>query len=193
MTDYVIWGWRPTVKYSAVLRGFVDFEDDNLFGHGYAWNGTFPAEAKMDFHPDHPRDTVKTDNLGNTDGVLVVSERVCDFLTKRKLGGMEYLPITILDHKKKPIPEKYFIANTIDHVDCLDLKASRATFSKIRKTRITDVEKLVLDPKRLDPTRELFRIKNFARHALVHRDLADAITSAGFTSIGWTELSDIND
>ncbi len=191
--DYVIWSWRPTVKHSAALGGFADFEDDNLFGHGHSWGGTFPAEAKMAFDPEHPRDTVRTDNLANTDGVLVISERLCDFLMKRKLYGMEYLPIPILDHKKRLIAEKYVIANTVDHVDCLDLKASKPTFSQIRKTRITDVEQLVLDSKRMDPKRELFRIKNFARHALIRRDLADAITAAGFTSIGWTELSEIND
>jgi hypothetical protein len=191
--DYVIWIWKPTIKHAASLHGFVDFDDDNnLFGHGHAWNGTFPAEAKMDFDPEHPRDTVRTDNLANTDCLLVISERLCDLLVKRKLVGMEYLPIPILDHKKKPITDKYFIAHTVDHVDCLDLKASKPTFSQIRKTRVTDVEKLVLDPKRVDPKRELFRIKNFADEALVSRGLAEAITAAGFTTFGWKELSDYN-
>jgi hypothetical protein len=193
-SDYVIWGWRPNVKYSAVLHGFVDFEDeDNLFGHGGSWNGKFPSEARMDFDPEHPRDTVSTDYLANTDSLLVISERLCDFLVKRMLSGMEYLPITIIDHKKKPIAEKYFIAHTVDHVDCLDLKASGPTFSRIRKTRVTEVKQLVLDPKRIDPKRELFRIKNFADEALVSRSLAEAITAAGFTSLGWTEFSEIND
>ena len=190
--EYVIWTWIPNVKHSAVLGNFVDFSNDHLFRRGNPFNDTFPAEAKLQFNLDFPRDTVRTDNLGNTHGILVLSERLCEFLMKRNVTAVEYLPIGILDHKKKLISEKYFIAHTINNVDCLDVAASKAEYSLILPERVDWVGQLVLDPNRVDPERQLFRIKNFADQALVRRDLADAITAAGFTSIGWKELSQYN-
>ncbi len=192
MLDYVIWTWLPNVKYAAALGGFVDFENSHLFRQGHLFAGTFPPEAKMAFDLDHPRETVLTDNLINPNRVLVVSERLRDFLAKRELKAVEYLPIPILDHKKNLLAEKYFIAHTVDNVDCLDVAASKAKFSPLLKTRVSGVEKLILDPNRADPERQLFRIKNFADEALVRRDLADAISAAGFTSVGFRELANYN-
>jgi len=186
-SDFAFLDWRPNVKYSAVLHGFVNFTDSYLFMQGHRFGDTFPADVAMALDPDHPRDTVLTDNLLNPEGVLVVSERLADFLRARALGSVEFLSVTVLDHKQKPIPEKYFIVNAFDNVDCLDKEASVPKYSPIRKDRVVSVQRTVIDPKRVAPGRELFRIKGFASRVLVGKALRDAIDAAGFTSIGWTD------
>jgi hypothetical protein len=144
----------------------------------------------MAMDPDHPRDTIPTDNLFNPHRVLVVSERLKDFLDKRRLKCVEYLPIAILDLKKKPIAQRYFIANPLDHVDCLDIERSKPVMDDIDEEAIDNVERIVLDPDRVDRERELFRIAHFDRVTLASRELAAAIDQAGFTSIAWAEVKD---
>jgi hypothetical protein len=182
-----------TCEKCVALGCFVDFENSQLLRQGHVFAGTFPENARMEFDHEHqPRGTVLTDNLINPNRILVVSELLCKFLVNRDLKAMEYLPIPILDHARNLIAENYFIAHTVDNIDCLDIEASKPKFGPLLKARITGVERLVLDPDRMDPERQIFRIKNFADEVIVRQDLADAVTAAGFTAVGFRELAQYN-
>jgi len=52
------------------------------------------------------------------------------------------------------------------------------------------VEKMVLDPSRIDPERELFQVKDLDGFTFATRELADAIKAAKFTSIRWLPIAD---
>jgi hypothetical protein len=175
-----------------MLDEIVNFDDTHHFMLGKSLAKTFPDNVKIRMSADMPRDNVLTDFLENSESLLVVSGRLKEFLEERKLKALEYLPVIILNHKGKPVKEPYFIANPFDHVDCLELKASQPRYSQVRKQSIDRIERFVLDPERIDPERELFKIKNLDGHTLVSRDLADAITKAKFTAIGWMKLEDYN-
>jgi hypothetical protein len=188
--EFVIWKWSPKPKWSIPLSKLLNFPKSFLLHDGVPLAGAFPNDVAMTMDPDHPRDTVATDNLFNTNRLLIASERLKEFLEKRQLTAVEYLPIAILDLKHKPLPQRYFIVNPLEHLDCLDVQHSGPTQDEIDDEYIDDVKRIVLDPSRLDDTRELFRIARFNRVTLASRALAAAIDEAGFTSIAWTELKD---
>ena len=90
----------------------------------------------------------------------------------------------------KPFKEVYFIVHPVEPVECLDLKKSGAKIDKFNKDVIESVKKLVLDKKRIDPKRELFRAKRFYDVIFVRRELAESLDEAGFSGLRWIELSD---
>jgi hypothetical protein len=189
--EYALWEWEPNgVRNTCSLEKMLNFDDSYHFALGTQLASTFPDNVQIRMDPNTPRDNVLTDYLQNIDSILVVSDRLKTFFEERHLKCVEYLPVTILDHKGKPARARYFIANTYDHVDCLDVTVSKPKYGHIRKESIKSVQRLVLDPQRVDAERELFVIKNFSGPILVRTALANAITQAKFTGIQWRKLEE---
>jgi hypothetical protein len=130
------------------------------------------------------------DNLINTHQTIVASPKLRAFLEARGLKKVEYLPVTILDHRGRPASTEYSIVHPIEPIDCLDLAASQPHFSAIDKTTIQRVKKLVIDEAKLDPQRELFRANGFGKVTFASRALAQALDQAKFVGIQWKELAD---
>jgi hypothetical protein len=186
--DYVIWTSGRINNY-VVLETLHGVDKLYEVKRGIPRAASFPADARYTMHPDWPTNTVLTDNLINTDALVVASARLADFLRARGVTHTEYLPVTILNHKKRPTGKDYFIVNPVEPVDCLDVAKSGVTWSLFDGTIVDSVQRLVLDPKRCDPDRELFRIAKFADVTLVSRELAKAMDAQGFTGNRWLELS----
>jgi hypothetical protein len=113
----------------------------------------------------------------------VCSARVKDFLEAEKVAHLEFLPVTILNHKGRKERAPYFVVNTLGTVDCIDLKKTRWKQHLISPSDIDEVENLTLDESRIDPSRALFRLAKYSVPVVFRADLADKILRAGFTGI----------
>ena len=141
---------------------------------------TFPTTAQFQMSDDHKRDVGLTDDLPNTDSLKVCSARLVDFLRQKALKNVEYLPVKILNHKRKLASKDYFIVHPIVPQNALDAAASEPSFNDINPAEIDSVERLVLDRKKLDPKVRLFRLDAFFNPVLIDTKLADEIKAAGF-------------
>jgi len=188
-SNYVIWDTKD-VPHACCLGELTGVAKQYQLMKGLPRAADFPIDAYFSMNPDFPHDTVLTDNLINFNRMIVASLRVKEFLEARRLPRIEYLPVKILDHKKRPANREYFILHCLDPVDCLDIEKCGATRSKIDKESIQRIERLVIDESRVDPGREMFRPKFFNKISLVHRRLARAMDREGFTAIGWKDLDD---
>jgi len=139
---------------------------------------------------NYPRDTLLVDNLGNIDLLIVVSSKFKAFLESRNLKKVEYLPVTINNHKGRVASKDYYIIHPVEPVDCLDLEGSGAEMDFIAKSEVSSVERVVLDDTRIDYERELFKPSSFYEVTLVKRELAQAIDKMGFTGVRWLEMED---
>ncbi len=134
--------------------------------------------------PEQPHNMLLTDSLRNTDRLIVGSTRLKSLLESRELTNLEYLPVTILDHKKRPaVGGDYWIIHTLDPIDCLKVDECVARLSPIKKTEIRSLKRFVIDETKIDQDRHLFRVKRYNKVALTRRDLAAAIREGGFTGI----------
>ena len=158
------------------------------FSQGIPRAATFPADFSWPMNPDFPNATLLVDNLINTDNMLVISPKLKNFFVEQGIDHVEYLPLTILDHRGRPAAKDYVVARLIYPFDCLDVSASKASFSDIQPDVVMDVEKVVLDPAKIDPSRQLFRAKGFPAATIVTKKLADAIDAGGFVGIRWISL-----
>lgn len=123
------------------------------------------------------------DCVDNTLGYLVVSERVRGVLEARATAPIEFLPLLIQNHKGRREPRGFFIANVLGQVGCADRARSQYIDSAMRPGQFCDLTKLLLDPDRVDPERNIFRLAELPRVILVREDLADALRQSGATGL----------
>jgi hypothetical protein len=121
---------------------------------------------------------------------IVVSKRVMEFLQSKKLPGVEYLPVPIVNHKGRIASPDYFIVNILAIQDCLDLKQSMPMYNHINKTEIDEVKQMVLDEKKIDSSFPLFRLKNYFPPVLVEAGLAEEIKAQNFSGLKFLTLKE---
>jgi|ERR1051326_8151246 hypothetical protein len=187
--DFLIWMFDSQFPHACSLEPMEGFEEVFHLWAGEKLEQQFPTNARFTMRADRPTATVLTDSLHNNQRLLVISEGLKEFLQASDVPQLEFLKVAVRNHKGKVVPEKYYIINPLDPVDCLDRVASKAKVSRINKNRIDSIKKLVLNPSALPGDRRMFRIASFPPVHLVRRDLSDAITKKGFTGIRWLETS----
>jgi hypothetical protein len=185
MNDYVVWQFEE-VPHALVLDRLQGVDRDFELKLGVPRAESFPPDAAFAVDPDFPNDIGLADAFDNTHRLVVVSGKLKEFIDSFHPAEVEFLPVTIFDHKSRPAG-KYFIVHPINPVDALDPTKSGAKWSRLSKKVISGVEKLVLDADKVDRSRLLFKLINFSHCVLVRRDLADAISKQGFTGVKWTE------
>lgn len=185
--DYLVWS-RVDEGNSCSLDPLEGVDRDWELFEGVSRAKGFPAEAIFRMSARHKKNTSLTDNLINLTNLIVVSSKLKDFLQSKTLKNVEYLPVSIVNHKAKVVSREYFIVNPIIPQDCLDVKASGASYSDINPTDIDMVENLVIKPARIDPGVSLFKIKGYGRPTLIRRQLVQEIQRAAFRGVFFLEL-----
>ena len=184
--NYLIWDSK-VVPNACVLKELVGVEQPSRLRKGVPVAAGFPEGAAFTMDPDFPDATLLTDNLINTDNLIVASSRLKTFLESRAPGRVEYLPVAIIDHRGKPASREYHIIHPVDPVDCLDLEKCEPTWSAIDKTKIKRLKRLVIDETKVGRDRGLFKPQSFYNIILTRRDLAEALDREGFTGLRWIE------
>lgn len=129
-----------------------------------------------------PKDIKLADALDNTDGFLVFSEKLVDFLSSQlALKSNEVLEVGIVNHKGRREQAKYFIVHQISRPKCVDEQKTVGTKSHINPAEYQFLESLVLVEDRLDPEVAIFRAAEYSDEAIFRAALAEKILAAGFT------------
>jgi hypothetical protein len=185
--NFVIWDAKDEGNSCVLLPPGGIARDWELY-EGVPRAATFPPDAFFRMSDAHPRNIGLTDNLINLSELAVVSERLKELLEGKSLASVEYLPVTIRNHKGRAAPRRYFILHATSVQDCLDVPVSGCTHSHMVPTDIVAVERLVIDPARVDPAVALFRIKDFGSPLLIRRGLAEELDGAGLRGLSFVEL-----
>jgi hypothetical protein len=177
--EYGVWTYQP-VGNVCMLDTIENVPRRLDLKRGVPFKDKFPASAQYPMSKDHKKETGLNDDLPNTDFIKVCSARVVEFLKKKQLKNVEYLPVSIMNHKGKVASKDYFIVHPIIPQDALDLEASQASFNDINPEEIDSVEGLVLKNRGLDPELRIFRLKKFFNPVLIDKKLAEEMKGAGF-------------
>ena len=187
--NYLI--WDADAQSSYCLLGYIEgFEDEWKLMKGDSVAKEWPADVRMRMDPDFKKKIKLSDNVLNPARVLVASKALCDFFRKKPVPNVEYLPITILDHKKKVASKEYSIVNLVTTQDCIDTTASEVTWNNINPEYIMSMKRLVFDETKIDDDALLFRAKHLKTLIFVRADFAAEVTAAGFTNVKLWRLSD---
>jgi hypothetical protein len=185
--DYLIWAYK-SLDGACVLKDMRGLDKAFRLNNGTPLAGAWPDTVSLHMHPDFPTDILLPDNVLNADMLVVASLRLQECVRSLAPVEVEYLPVKIIDHKRRIANAAYSIIHPTNPVDCIDKEQSIFEPDFIDPNDIDTIDKLVLDDSKIPEDRLFFRLKGFWGITLVRRDVASAITAAGCSGIEWLEL-----
>lgn len=190
--DYVAWIANPLGGLATVLT-IENVSDSYELSEGVSRADGFPTNAAFRMNPSFPRDVQVADAIQthHGDGVMLISEALRELLESFAPPDMEYLPVTIYDHKGGVASETHTIANSCHVLDVLDHDAMGIVWNPMDPMAIMVCQRVALDTSKMDDAPALFRPKNLEKRVLVRRDVAEAIEAAGLTGPFFTELDEV--
>jgi len=145
----------------------------------------WPADMTFSMDPERPKDVTLTDYVQNLEGVLVASPRLATFLRDQGLPQLEFLPVSILDHKGRVASAEYAIVHCCRVIDCVDQENSEFEWDGLEKPTMT-VSRMVLRSDALDENDRLIRPKFVPGEALYRADLREALNGQRFTGLAFS-------
>ena len=178
----------PEPDFARFLR-IEDYADDYLLDQSTPLSEQFPSDARIRMNPNFTDRLVLGDSIASGSNILVLNGRARALFEEQGANNIEWLPVAVLNHKKKPVKESYFIANILSSVDCIDKSKSVLGWNPIDSEQIDTAEKLVLDEQRLPAELKILRPLHLHYCMLIRRSLADAIQAKGLTGFMFTEVA----
>ena len=180
--------WSTSVEPGICdLNEVENVEDDFELTGGTSRIDGWPKDAFCRMSGDRKKDVGLADVLFCT--VRVISQKLKDALVAAEAGNIEYLPITIKNHKGRVASKDYFICNPQDFVDCVDVAKSKVKFNAIDPDLMDTCKSLVLREQEIPPRLQVFRLHRWGHVILMRRALADRLVQAGFTGLVFQECS----
>ena len=175
----------------CILGNFIKgIEMDSWrIGEGAPVSDILPKDARI--YMDKENLGIQLSSLiGNTQQMLVVHKDVKDIIHKH-CGDekVEYLPVTLYDHRKRAHGRDYFVINPLGTFDCLDLEASTLFRMKDDPERILEVRNPVLDRKKMKNAPPLFRIDKKSTTYVLNFELAKELSEGDISNLLVTELT----
>lgn len=116
----------------------------------------YPADAQLRMS-SRSRGIVLPSVIGNVNQLLIVNRGIKDVLEGTKVP-MECLAFTLRDRKGRVMSKDYFIVNPLGGFDCIDFAKSEIEYSRREPSIIIGIDKVVLDPKKVENAPDLFRV-----------------------------------
>jgi hypothetical protein len=177
---------RGAATFSAV-RGV---EDDFRLEQGIPLTKGWPADAHLRMDDDFPKDVLLEDVLFTGSSPLVASARLRDLLVAQKVPCVEYLPVTLLNHKGRKEKAPYFIVNCLALQNCIDLERTKVRCNEINPDIYSRVRSLTLDPRRVAPELLLFRLQGYPFIDVYRDALAAKVAAAELTGVEFVKTEE---
>jgi hypothetical protein len=146
---------------------------------------TWPADMTFSMNPERPKDKALIDYISNLEGLLLASPKLVTFLRGQSLPDLEFLPVTILDHKQRVASKDYAIVNSHRVIDCVDQQASDFQWDGLQDRSMV-VKRLALKADALGENDRLIRPKFVPGKVLYRADLREALKAQQFTGLGFS-------
>ncbi|MGC4085933.1 MAG: hypothetical protein QM736_28350 [Vicinamibacterales bacterium] len=145
----------------------------------------WPADMTFSMNPERPKDVSLIDAIDNLEGRLLASPRLVAALQEHALTDVEYLPVTVLDHKGRVASKDYRIVHCCRVVDCVDQQRSTFKWDGLERPSMV-VSTLVLNPQALTDDMRLIRPQFVPGKMLFRADLMQALNAQKFTGLAFT-------
>lgn len=165
--------------FDSVPKGFDRY--DHYLRNGTAAASVFPEDARLYMEKRNPGVRLCS-YVGNTKGMILVSRELRELIERHCAPGtVEYLPVTIMDHKKRPYATDYTIVNPLGAYDCVDRGAS--AIDAMPDGTIVLVHRMVLSERKLKHVPQLFRPDVWEPTYILGPELVADIRAAKLTNV----------
>jgi hypothetical protein len=179
--------WRNRyVEGVCVINTPAGIKDDHELTRGMPRAAGWAKNVTATMSDEYPKDIALGDNLFGTN-LIVVSSRIKEALEAEKMEPVEFLPLSIVNHKKKVASSDYYILNPPFILDCIDLEASEVKWNLIDKTLISRCKRLVLREPSVPANAKVFRAKHLPTRILVRDHVVKKLNAAGLTGLHFSD------
>lgn len=187
---FLIWS-TDHKKGQCIARGPQGIKKAYQLNQGISRAVDWPKDVVLRMDPEYPKEIALTDNLYGS-GYAVISKRLKDVLIAERVEQIEFLPVQILDLKKRVASQDYSILNALAVVDCVDTKASKVQWNDIDPELLDSCKKLVLMEKSVPAQIKVFRPKHAEYLILVRAELVERLSRENFVGIGFRDPADFD-
>jgi hypothetical protein len=179
--------WRDKYEEGlCVVKPPVGMEKGYEVERGISRLEGWPAGVECRMDSEYPKDIELSDNLYGA-GVPTVSAKLKEYLIAEEVDNVEFLPVTILNHKERVASRDYFIMNPLSIIECIDLQKSTVKWNRIDKELISSCKQLVLDDKAIPDNCKIFRAKCLPIRIIVRGHFVKALGTVGFKGLCFTD------
>jgi len=177
------WLWR-----NATQDGYCTIKTPNMervweLVQGVSRIQDFPDGIECRMNPQRPKDVGLADNIRGA-FFPVISGRLRKALeAEATQNRVEYIPVRIINHKKRLASADYFVLNPLDIVDCIDPEASCVEWNTISPGSISYCKGLVLKEDAIPPGFRLFRLKYWPNNIMIDDDLVANLKRMDLTGL----------
>jgi hypothetical protein len=165
--------------FDSVPKGLERY--DFRLRHGEPVKDVYPDDAKL-YMERHYRGVRLCSFLGNTKGMILASSELRQAIEKHCPGApIEFLPFTLIDHRKRPYSTDYCIVNPLGSFDAADEKASE--IERNDRGKILHIARLVLDGEKVAQASQLFRLDIDSSIYVVGPALGEEIRARKLTNV----------
>jgi len=186
--EYFVWESKAG-KGACVLTALKNVDGVVDIKRGRSKSANFSDDAFFEMNPNYPKDILLEDQIGNHDRLIVASLKLTNFIKLQSIDYMEYLPVTIINHKNRAAADDYSILHPCKVIDCIDKDNSSLKWNNIDLDLISGCLELVLDENKLSDEL-IFRPRHLEMFVFVREDFADQINSQNFTGVDLTPLDE---
>lgn len=130
------------------------------------------------------------DFVSNTVQLAIVSRKLKQTLDEHAAANIEYLPISIANHKGRVSGNDYYIANLLDHHDCIDMERSEVEQLGMEPEFLSGLFRLHITEDRVPHEAKLFRLKSMPSAILIRDDLRATVDVAGLTGVKYIGMGE---
>ncbi|PCJ58656.1 MAG: hypothetical protein COA79_12590 [Planctomycetota bacterium] len=146
-------------------------------------------DLKFTVDADYPEYNIFPDSLGNTECVIPISPKLKEFLERKNIPNLLFIPVELLNHNERVI-KNYFLLHSIEEIDVIDKeKTTILRVDSLNEDMYDKVQDLVLLNHRVSSDIQIFRVKGLYDVTCVTRELANEIKECGFSGIYWKDIS----
>ncbi len=186
---YYVWSRIQNEELAWLERFPEEIERKNyLYDKGIPLTEIFPPNLIYPMAIDSGIRIV--DNMPNTLGLKIISEKVKTVLEEHSTSECEFLPIKIENHKGRFVKELFYIANFLESVPCLDKDKSEFVIDALDKTQMDHISHLFLDESKIPDDFDLFRLSEMNTLILIREDLKTKLEEAELSGLNFIELDE---
>lgn len=148
-----------------------------------------PPDVVLTMGREHPGLAIP-DLVNNTLGLCVVSSRLKDLLERESRAQIEFLPISIMNHKGRIAASDYFLANVLDHHDCIDLSRSDVDQNNPKPGMLSGLHRLFVLEEKIPVEARFFRLKPMPEAIIIRDDLRALLDAAAITGVKYVAMGE---
>lgn len=148
---------------------------------------TWPNDVKFTYSRHYPEGINLTDYVGNKFRWMIVSDRFRSVLADTDLENVEYLPISIRNHKGRMADDNYWIVNFLALTEVIDRDRSDYREDAAFEGQISRFDNMVLRDEVQTDGPPVLRMREDPMMVLVREDFKTAMEKEGLTGMQYWE------